>query len=468
LDGPRGERMIEQHGWYFTAPWDAVPIRRGDALGLRAGADYFADLLAPGLSNNTSDARWISIISWCLQWSHVAWRNAGGGDLSRRDGQRTRYAWLRPLELLWVARTLASEQKTGQLRGRRSVKKWRDGIEEGRWLPNFAMSPDQFRRYRQVGTYGAYRVVLRTVPGLTTGDGWTPSETALNLAGLVNDSLPRAARLKQEHFENGTKWGVWNQERHAEYWLKQGWTEWDTTGGFLPTPDDAIRKRLPEEERKLLEPAIFASASTRRVTAEVLAGAKTAKTHAELCDALAASTALAAKIEPASLASLPAFTRFADDTMHAMRGVWNAINNDDAKQAPDIEKLARSLDVHDRLDRLREAGAAWLRAPGRSTFPHEHVVTRLAEAMQAAATTAEQLRVLSRHHLEHGGGRRWFREQAGKFVPLVADTGIAATDYRFRLRPLARLAAQCGVANMNNALDALSQHEPDDEEADAL
>ncbi len=33
--------------WYFTAPWDPVAIRRGDALGFRAGADYFADL--PGL-----------------------------------------------------------------------------------------------------------------------------------------------------------------------------------------------------------------------------------------------------------------------------------------------------------------------------------------------------------------------------------------------------------------------------------
>ncbi len=349
------------------------------------------------------------------------------------------------------------------------MKRWLDGIDERRWLPNFAMSPDQFRRYRQVGTYGAYRVVLRTVPGLTTGDGWTPAETALKLSGLVNESLPRAARLKQEHFESGTKWGRWAGGDEARYWVERGWhASWATTGGFLPTPDDAIRKRLPEEERKLLEPAIFAHGSTRRVTAEVLAGAKTAKTHAELCDALAASTALAAKIEPASLASLPAFTRFADDSMHAMRGLWNAINYDDAKQSPDVEKLARSSDIHDRLDRLREAGAAWLRAPGRSTFPHEQVVTRLAEAMQAATTTAEQLRVLSRHHLEHGGGRRWFREQAGKLVPLVADTGIAATDYRFRLRPLARLAAQCGVANMNNALDVLSLQEPDDEEADAL
>lgn len=51
-------------GWYFTAPWESVPIRRGDALGLRAGTDYFADIIAPGLSNGTSDARWITLLSW--------------------------------------------------------------------------------------------------------------------------------------------------------------------------------------------------------------------------------------------------------------------------------------------------------------------------------------------------------------------------------------------------------------------
>jgi hypothetical protein len=100
--------------WYFTAPWDPVPIRRGDALGLRAGADYFADMLAPGLSNGASDARWISILSWCLKWSHIVWQYAGGRDLSQRDDQRARYAWLRPLELLWVDRTLASGQNTGR------------------------------------------------------------------------------------------------------------------------------------------------------------------------------------------------------------------------------------------------------------------------------------------------------------------------------------------------------------------
>jgi len=460
--------------WYFTEPWDPVPVRRGDALGFRAGADYFADLVAPGLSNAASDARWISLLSWCLEWSHVVWQRAGGGDLSRRDGQRERYAWLRPLELLWVDRTLESGQTTGQLRGRRSIQRWRKA--ERRPL-HFAMSPDQFRRYRQVGTYGAYRVVLRTVPGLTMGDGWTPADTALQLATLVNESLPRDVRLKHEHFENGAKWGSWT-DRESRYWLEKGWPAAcaKVGSGLLPTPDNAIRKRLPEQERRLLEPVLFSAESTRRVTAEALAGAKGASSHADLCDTLASSIALSKKIELRSLAPLPAFTRFADASMHAMRGLWNQINHDDAKQAPAVDKLARSSELRARVEMVRETGAAWLRAPGRSVFPHDHVITCLAEAMQAAATPIDQLRALASHHHEHGGGLRWFREQASKMVPLVADTGIAASDYRFRLRPLSRLAAQCGVANMNHVLNAVERNEledvarrePDDEEGDAL
>ena len=132
-----------------------------------------------------------------------------------------------------------------------------------------------------------------------------------------------------------------------------------------------------------------------------------------------------------------------------MRGLWDQINHDEAKQAPTVEKLARSTESN-RGSTCFETGAAWLRAPGRSVFPHDHLVTRLAEVMRDTASPLDQLRALARHHHEHGGGRRWFREQAGKVVPLVADTGIAASDYRFRLRSLGRLAAQCGVANMKS------------------
>lgn len=454
--------------WYFTAPWDPVMIRRGDALGFRAGADYFADLLAPGVSNATSDARWISLLSWCMKWSHVVWQKAGGGDLSTSDGQHARYAWMRPLELLWVDRALESGQTTGQLRGRRSVERWRNAERKP---PNFAMSPDQFRRYRQVGTYGAYRVIFRAMPELTMGDGWTPADTALQLAALVNERLPSDAQLQDKTFENGTKWGIWSQGRHSEYWERQGWSGWkqrDRTGwGLLPTPDENIGSTLLKDELKLLRPVLFGTCSTRRATAEALAGANGASSHADLCDVLASSSALSKTIgQRAPLAPLPAFTRLADSAMEAMRGVWEALNHDAEQQSVELTKLASNN--KDRLDQLRKAAEDWNQVQGIDDFTNKHVVNSLAEAMKKADTPNKQLRALTAHHAQYGGGRHWFSEQAGKLRPEVKDTGIAASNYRFRLQALARLAAQCGVADMNGALNVLSSHRSDDEGGDAL
>jgi hypothetical protein len=459
--------MPEESYWYFTKPWESVSIRRGDALGFRAASDYFADLLAPGLSNGTSDARWISLLSWCLNWSHVAWKKAGGGDLSRRDEQRERYAWLRPLELLWVDRTLKAGRTTGQLRGRRSIERWRKAAQ----VPsNFAMSDEQFRRYRQVGTYGAYRVVLRTIPGLTTGDGWTLADTGLKLARLVNDSLPSAARLNQQHFEKRAQWGHWSKGKQVEYWTEHGWAAWDKSAnyGFLPTPDESISTQLPNEERKLLAPSLFPAGSIRRITADVLARVHSANSHADLCEALAQSSEIAEKLklENASLAALPAFSRFADAAMSAMRGLWGEINRDGENQTPSVEKLARAPEIKVGLERLREVADTWLRSQGGSAFQHERAVTQLADAMVGAKTCSEQMRLLSRHHHDNGSGRRWFREEGGKLVPLLADTGIAASDYRFRLRALCLLAAQCGVAEMDAALNAMAQEGEDEEEKD--
>ncbi len=200
----------------------------------------------------------------------------------------------------------------------------------------------------------------------------------------------------------------------------------------------------------------------------MLASAHSAKSHADLCDALARSKEIAEKLkfENASLAALPAFSRFADAAMHAMRGLWDKINRNGETQAPSVEKLARMPELKISFERLRETGEAWLRSPDRSAFPHEHTVTQLAQAMREAATCSEQMRVLSRHHHDNGGGRRWFREESGKLVPLMADTGIAASDYRFRLRALCLLAAQCGVAKMDAALNAMAQEAEDEEEKD--
>lgn len=434
-------------------------------MGFRAGADHFADLLAPGLSNAVSDARWISLLSWCLQWSHLVWTHAGGGDLSRRDDQRARYAWMRPLELLWVDRTLQSGQTTGQLRGRRSIERWR---KADRQLPNFAMSADQFRRYRQIGSYGAYRVVLRGVSGLTTGDGWTPGRTGLQLANLVNESLPRGARLEAKHFESGTKWAVWRSGQEARYWVERGWEAASVTpGGVLPTAEISIAKRLPPEEQRLLKAALFQEGSTRRAVAEVLADLKGANSHADLCERLAHSSALSTHMDVRQLAPLPAFTRFADAAMHTIRVLWREMNSDSESQSPETAKLAKCQEVHSTLQLLREAAHGWLRAPGRQAFPQEKLVTQLAQALLNAGSPASQLQALARHHQEHGGGRRWFREQGGKMIPLVAVSDVAASDYRFRLRSLSRLAAQCGVADMGATLRAVSRSDIDNAARDA-
>ena len=156
------------------------------------------------------------------------------------------------------------------------------------------MSQDQFRRYRQVGMYGAYRVVMRSIPGLTrsgpgvtVGDGWTPDTVALELAKLVNASLPRDVRLTEECFENGTRWSNWIDEE-ARYWSHHGWptASEKPNKGLLPTPDEEIGQRLPENERGLLAPTLFGEASIRRVTAETLASSRDAKSHADLCDTL--------------------------------------------------------------------------------------------------------------------------------------------------------------------------------------
>lgn len=448
----------EQVGWYFTAPWDPVPSRRGDPLGLRAGAEYFANLLAPGLSNATADARWISLLSWSLHWSNIAWQRSGGRDLSTRDGLRARYAWLRPLELLWVDRTLEAGQATGQLRGRRSVKRWRD---DGRKAPNFAMSTDQFSRYRQIGMYGAYRVLLRREAALTSDNGWTPGPVGVKLADIVNRGLPSAARLAEEDFEAGIKWGHW-VGKEAEYWVRFGWhhaTERPDKGTH-PSADHEIGASLPENERHLLEPVLFPADSTRRRTAQLLAKATGARSHTELCDALAAAGHCGGRLAP-----LPAFTRFADAAMHATRLLWAAAHQDATTSTPAIAQLARAGELSDGFDAARQAAAIWLETPSRSDFPHTDVVTRLARSLTANMGTADHVSALVRHHHEHGGGRRWFREAEGKLIPLLPDSSTPASDYRFRLVALTRLASQCGVARMDAALAALGSTATDEEDS---
>jgi hypothetical protein len=187
--------VITEPRFLFTAPWEPVVVRRGDALGLRALADQFADALAPDLSNRVRDGRWVTIRAWCLARSQELFHASGGRSVATRAQQRERYAWLHPLELMGVARTIALAKEDWQLRsplaGRRRVRPWYEDDEQS--TDCFGMSEDQFRAYRQTGMYGGYRVAFRKWPGMMVlGDGWTPGSATIRLAKWLDGKLGAA------------------------------------------------------------------------------------------------------------------------------------------------------------------------------------------------------------------------------------------------------------------------------------
>ena len=142
---------------------------------MRPIAEDMADVLAPGLSNRTFDGRWLSIVCWALQQSYSAWWALGTVDADdpgiTRDAAKDIYSWLRPLELLWVTRTVEKTKDRGkgrQLPGVRAVRHW---LECGRNRERFAFGLRSYLQYRFTGVYGAYRAALRWLPGLTVMAG---------------------------------------------------------------------------------------------------------------------------------------------------------------------------------------------------------------------------------------------------------------------------------------------------------
>ena len=455
---PPEEAPESGNSWFFSAPWDPVVRRRGDALGLRDLSDYFADELAPGLTNGTFDARWVTLLGWSLRASHSVWAAAGGGNLRSREGQRQRYAWLRPLELLWVTWTLQLDDGVArQLPGRRSVTRW---LDEGCREPRFAMSADQFRRYRQTGIYGAYRTLLRSAPGLTgtdgLGDGWSPGPVAESLFEYVNSRMPKGLRFRNASLE-GSKWGNWF-DQEENWWFSRGWRESAEPGTRLaPTPHE-VRERLPDDERKLLAPSIFPRNHRREVVARVLAQVGPGMNHAQLCDHLSR----AKELRDVPLAALPAFTRMADAGTDAMSAVWEAIGASTEARGPVVSDLARVGHVRQAVEKLGETSAVWLSRGDRFSLPGSERATALAEGQKKARSPEERVRELVRQHERHGGGLRWFQlQRSDRVEPLLPQGGLAVSKHRFRLWPLARLAHQCGIANLRNAQGAAVSGELD-------
>lgn len=467
-DDARGAAKIMQaeHEWFFTAPWERVYTRRGDALGLRGLTDGLADLLAPGLTNRTVDARWISILSWCLTRSHEVWLRSGGGPVRSREAAVRRYAWLRPLELMWVARSLelAKDDTRGrQLPGRRRVSVW---LRDEPSAAHFAMTHDQFRAYRQTGAYGAYRTLFLNLPGLTLsageqrkGDGWTPGSTCLALAGAIDKLLGNARVELKVHTERKLS-RRWTDEE--DRWWIETWPNFASgSARSLPRKAEDVAAL---EEAGALRPLLFAdtrSGARRSRVANVLSKSR-AGDHLQICEELAA--VLRSESDGPQIAMLPAFSRLADAGMDVMDAISGTLARSKSGPGLSVAQLAAEPAVQSSCAELASAAKAWLVSP-RTSLRHIESADRLASTV-VGINTREQLQQLIQHHVTFGGGVRWFAQRGDLLEPLLRPFEQRSARYRFRLWPLARMAAQSGeTSGMPPALraDERALMEDDDE-----
>jgi hypothetical protein len=180
----------------------------------------------------------------------------------------------------------------------------------------------------------------------------------------------------------------------------------------------------------------------------------TASNHSELCQYLSRQFST----DP-TIAQLHAFSRLADAGMAAMAHVAGVLYGQPevALNAVVLHKNAASL-----CQELREASMAWLAAPP-IALRHMDTARRFAETMTVDQPT-ECFRKLLLHHETYGGGLRWFVLHNERIEARNPPASSVAS-YGFRLWPLCRLAAQCGVlATMPKALLDASAYQEDDDE----
>lgn len=388
-------------------------------------ANEFAEVIAPGLSNRIRDARWITILCWCLKQSERArnrWLPQGEEDsyLLTSRGSAERYQWVRPLELLWIYLGTRENGKRRQLPGKRSIQSSVPQTDN-----TFGLSSAQLGRYRNTGVYGSYRKSLRKLVGLTNGDGWTLGDEGSRLADWLNDEI------KKSHRQKDLK-KVYAGIHPMDFFRTYG-KQWHykLESKLLPQEIDSPEP-LPKMEQKILANVLFETNGSRRHFAKLISGY-----HGVLDAGLYAY--LAKKDE--RLSWLPGF--------HALTEPAITILFKLAKQAQINPNTKPDFgDFKKELASLRKAAKNWTQ--GQVTHkPHKSgIVDRFAQDINNFGGNDESLLTrLVAFHQDHGGGRRWIKiNEEGN---LENQSEISANDhapiYYYRIFPLAALAVQCGV-----------------------
>lgn len=464
--------------WFFSAPDESAPVRRGDALGLQPLANMFADIIAPGLSNRTVDARWLTILCWCLKQSDSVFRrlvagyNYGDEWLQTREGARLRYECLQPLELMFVYWGIKidkkNDEKNGvqgsdekvrrQLPGQRTISGLVEpGIRIDQAVPEFGMSEYQLQRYRYAGIYGAYRKALRDFYGLTVplpgnrrGDGWNLGEIGSKLAEEMDGRLGEVNRFRT--IDSLVRKLIGRFECPPEMVL----------------PQDRMRlEPLPWREKKLLEGAIFGKdryGKRRRASAEEISCATD--------DLVRAFARGELSKEVPALRYLEFFDDLTTSAFEVLMLIAKAGENAGSTLsllAPHAGRDCRKL--MDATGRWRKARKAWGNDGVSFNMESELVkaddlAIRIAEAGRDVVSV---MRALVDYHQERGGGLRWVgvRDESGGHSGLIrlitVFSGQSAPRYTYRFFQLERLAVQCGVVTPSGKLQDWDDNEPGDD-----
>ncbi len=181
-------------------------------------------------------------------------------------------------------------------------------------------------------------------------------------------------------------------------------------------------------------------------------------------DQLAACESLAEAFPSnAAIVLLPTFSRMADAGMAVMDLVAAALVDKSSVPLGDVAKTAGAADA---CAELFDATRAW-KAAADVELRHIDTAHAFAEAI-TSRRPSDCLRAVIGHHETRGGGLRWFALRDGH-VEVRTEIRGTPSRYRFRLWPLCRLAAQCGVIRgIPGALtrDVEAVLEQDDEDVD--
>lgn len=444
------------HEWLFTEPSEQIFIKRGDPLGWGDIADKYSNMLVPGLSKRTYNARWITILCWCLYVSKNAPLKYF---LNTRNGQRERYQWLRPLELIWIAHALAyGDDSKGkmQLPGRRGVQKWVKMPKTKQYNDNkFGLSTDQWNRYRYSGIYGAYRVSLRKLHGLTVNeDGWTPDDIGTELAKLVENEL---SEIQQDEIK------IKPRCKPESHWINNVWKKLAKNSSILPSSETIV---LPEKEREFLKKALFCDClecNRRRIVAETI-GKMKAGTYSELCSKIAEK--LEKSDDGVYLSLLAPFSKFSDSAIDVFIEIINIMEKDESAQIS-IKELVKDKNVLNKIDSLVDETNEWIKESVNirsNTKIDFSLVNELAKSISNKnKDEIEILKVLINYHIYHGGGRKWFNLINSDYLELAipiksnSEQNSKPNRYRFRLWQLAQMAVQCGVIEQRNLPEVLKE-----------